>query len=205
MVGEWVVWCNLILLGDLWCVGEISMHAPPTGVSYWQLKLWVSSIVQLFDFLTIDILCKSANFGHSFDILIFEFLLKPPQPSTGLFLISIVTKLMCFGHSIKNYYYCPPMKLQEGNVSNHVSVILFIGRGCFTGPTLPLCRALASQTCSNLFNFDLTVHSSQEHSILFTMKQGLLASGWLAFDWNAFLLSIVNISERKNNAVLVCA
>ena len=35
--------------------------------------------------LAIHILCITANFGHSFDILIFDFLLKPPQLSTGLF------------------------------------------------------------------------------------------------------------------------
>ena len=28
--------------------------------------------------------------GHSFDMLTFDFLLKPPQPITGLFLISIL-------------------------------------------------------------------------------------------------------------------
>ena len=66
--------------------GDISMHTPQTGTSHWQLKLWVSSLVQLFDFLKIDILCITANFGHFFDILIFDFPLKPPQPSTGLFL-----------------------------------------------------------------------------------------------------------------------
>ena len=42
----------------------------------WPQK-WVSSIVQLFDFLTIDIdlLCITGNFGDSFDILTFDFLL----------------------------------------------------------------------------------------------------------------------------------
>ena len=31
----------------------------------------------MFDFLTIDILCITVNSGHSFDILKFDFLLKP--------------------------------------------------------------------------------------------------------------------------------
>ena len=57
------------------------MHTPPTGVSHWQLKLRVT--------LTIDILCITANFGRSFDILIFDFLLKPPQPATRLFYVSL--------------------------------------------------------------------------------------------------------------------
>ena len=39
----------------------------------------------MFDFLTIDVLCMTANFGHAFDMSAFDFLLKPPQPSTGLF------------------------------------------------------------------------------------------------------------------------
>ena len=54
--------------------GDISMHTPPTGVSKQQLKFWVSSIVQLYDFLTIDILCIIGNSGHSFDILTVDFL-----------------------------------------------------------------------------------------------------------------------------------
>ena len=41
-----------------------------------------SPTVLLFD---IDILLITAKCGHSFDILTFDFLLKPPQPSTGLF------------------------------------------------------------------------------------------------------------------------
>ena len=36
-----------------------------------------------------DILHITANFGQSFDIFTFDFLLKPPQSATGLFL--------CFG------------------------------------------------------------------------------------------------------------
>ena len=44
--------------------GDISMHTPPVRVSHWQLKLWLSSIVQLFNFLTFDILWITANSGH---------------------------------------------------------------------------------------------------------------------------------------------
>ena len=35
---------------------------------------------------TTDILCISANFGHSFDILTYDILFKPHQPTTWLFL-----------------------------------------------------------------------------------------------------------------------
>ena len=53
---------------------------------------WASSIVQLFDFLKIDILYITGNFGHSFDILTFCLLLKPPQPSTGHFTFYFLLK-----------------------------------------------------------------------------------------------------------------
>ena len=33
--------------------------------------------------------------GHSFDMLTFDFLLKPPQPVTGLFLMLVGTKQYC--------------------------------------------------------------------------------------------------------------
>ena len=78
-LGGWVRSCNLILLGD------ISMHAPPTGISYWQLKLWVSSIVQLFDFLTIDILCITANLGHFLTFWYLTYYLNHPSPLNGYF------------------------------------------------------------------------------------------------------------------------
>ena len=40
---------------------DVSVHTPPTGVSSDQLKLSVSSILQMFEFLTIDILWLTAN------------------------------------------------------------------------------------------------------------------------------------------------
>ena len=52
-----------------------------SGISI--LKLW------LYAFLAIDILCKTANFGHYFDILTFDFLLEPPEPSIGYFHLAI--------------------------------------------------------------------------------------------------------------------
>ena len=59
------------------------MHTPPTGVSDWQLKkLWVSSIVPLFDFLQ---LTYYALLPILVILLTFDFLLKPPQAATGIF------------------------------------------------------------------------------------------------------------------------
>ena len=49
--------------------------------------LWASPIFQLFDFLTIDILCITGNFGHFFGVLTCDFLLKLSQPGTGLFFV----------------------------------------------------------------------------------------------------------------------
>ena len=36
--------------------------------------------------------------GHSFDMLTFDFLLKPPQPVTGLFLCLSTCVHTCMGH-----------------------------------------------------------------------------------------------------------
>ena len=65
-------------ISDLWQ----NLHAHTT---HWSQSLAiVSSIVQLFDFLMIDILCITATFGHSFHILTFDFLLKPPLCSARI-------------------------------------------------------------------------------------------------------------------------
>ena len=60
--------------------GDFATHTPThpveSGITNW--NFWISSIVQLFDFLTIDVLCITVNFGHSFDTWL---LLKPPQPA----------------------------------------------------------------------------------------------------------------------------
>ena len=83
---------------DLWRLCHPYTY-PPSGVSQ-QLKFWVSSIVQQFDFLTINVLCITANFGHSFDILTFDFLLKPPQRSTWLFFLCYeLTSFICSANS----------------------------------------------------------------------------------------------------------
>ena len=74
---------DIIKFYDLWSF-MISVHTSPTGVSHQQLKLWVSSIVPtvwLFD----NWLIYNCQFWYSFDILTFDFLIKPPQPTTGLF------------------------------------------------------------------------------------------------------------------------
>ena len=62
--------------------GYISMHTPPTGVSHQQLKLWVSSIIQLFDNWHMHN-CQFWTFLWHFYIY---FLFKPPQFTTWLFL-----------------------------------------------------------------------------------------------------------------------
>ena len=49
--------------------------------------LWGLSTVKLFDVLTIDILYITGNFEHSFDIWIFDFLLKPPVCITPIFVL----------------------------------------------------------------------------------------------------------------------
>ena len=38
------------------------------------IEIGVLNILQLFNFLKIDALCITTNFGHSFDILTFDFL-----------------------------------------------------------------------------------------------------------------------------------
>ena len=53
----------------------------------WWMGGWICGVMHFdsvcrFDFLTMDMLCITVNFGHSFDIYIFDFF---PQPSTGLF------------------------------------------------------------------------------------------------------------------------
>ena len=49
------------------------------------VKLLFSSLVQQFDFFTIDILHITGHFEHSSDIFDINFLLEPPQPIHGYF------------------------------------------------------------------------------------------------------------------------
>ena len=57
----------------------------------------------MFDFLTNDVLFITANFGHSFDILKFNFLLKPPQPVKRLFMKETVYKFRSFALPIQKF------------------------------------------------------------------------------------------------------
>ena len=51
--------------------GDLVTHTPNHLHTQWSWGSAVSSIVQLFDFLRIDILCITDNYGHSFDIWLF--------------------------------------------------------------------------------------------------------------------------------------
>ena len=83
----WVIWrtfkCDLIMV-------ELLISSS---------FLWASFIVQLFDFLKIDISYITGNSGHFFDILTFDFLHKPPQPwhrVIFVFLVNCTWPVMSF-------------------------------------------------------------------------------------------------------------
>ena len=57
--------------------------------------------------------------GHSFDILTFDFLLKPPQPVTGLFFLSLSLFPLNQHHShqilwVGSYLFC-----SDGTLDSH--------------------------------------------------------------------------------------
>ena len=101
---------------DLWRLCHLHTY-PSSGVRYLQLKFWVSSIVQMFDFLTIDVLCITASIGHSFDILTFDFLLKPPQPTTELFYLSSLSILFL---SYLTIFHNSNSKIVQSHFTHHI-------------------------------------------------------------------------------------
>ena len=80
---SWHNWDNSILFAEFWSVEILPCtHYPLESViNNWNYEHHHSPIVWLFDNWHIMHNCQ---FGHSFDMLTFDFLLKPPQPVTVL-------------------------------------------------------------------------------------------------------------------------
>ena len=62
-------------------------------------------MVQLFYFLTFEIFYITGNFRHFLDILTSDFLLKPPQPITGFFLLVLWLTVWDMGSSCGQMYH----------------------------------------------------------------------------------------------------
>ena len=67
--------------------GDFATYMPTHLPTQWSqaFKIEILSFMQMFDFLTIVVLCITTNFGLLFT-LTFDFILKTPQPAIGLFL-----------------------------------------------------------------------------------------------------------------------
>ena len=67
--------------------GDFATHMPTHLPAQWSqaFEIEILSFIQMFDFLTIVVLCTTANFGLLLT-LTFDFILKPPRPAIGLFL-----------------------------------------------------------------------------------------------------------------------
>ena len=87
------------------------------------------------------------------------------------------------------------MKMREGNVFSHACLAVILFTGSQAHSSTPLSRAPVMSPPLDMFKpVQIGLHYTRTPypktcSKLLTMKHRLSASGWLAFDWNAFLLS----------------
>ena len=196
-----VIWFCLQIY-DLWR----HLHAYTTScIKSLAIEIMSLIIVQMFDFLTIDILYITGNSGHSFDILIFDFLLKPPEPSTAMFSVfnfSIflfippvnigISDNPCFSSCLVGFPSSPLSHLPS--LCLHLSLVFILSLHCFEESPIQQLQMLQSSqfVLSDLWEFllhNIYRHSCITNTLTHQVRDISTASCNLLWVHLAFLLS----------------